>query len=215
MSCQVQWSEPDVEYDGSAFIEDALFVTFFPQLVAGPIERATHLLPQVLADRRVDWGDVDAGLKLMLRGFFKKVVIADNLAPMTVALAGCAGVKLPASVKGGECRIFEAPPYEVLGKTTYDQDYIDGNVEAGVGGCGWKRPAARPPGLDAKTNKPAPHKAAKKKPGFFARIKARVTGKSVAPVPYIAGPPPPVAEPTPAPVPRDPVYELLGVEGKQ
>ena len=138
---------------------------------------------------------------------------------LTVALAGCAGTKLPASVAGGECRIFEAPPYEVRGKTTYDQDYIDGNVEAGIGGCGWKRPAARPPGLDArpKANKPAVHKAPKKKPGFLARVKARVIGKPVAPVPYIVAPPPAstVAEPTPAPAPRDPVYELLGVEGKQ
>jgi hypothetical protein len=120
-------------------------------------------------------------------------------------------------VKGGECRVFEPPPYEVLGKTTYDQVYIDGNVEAGVGGCGWKRPAARPPGLDAKTNKPAPHKAAKKKPGFLARIKARVVGKPVAPVPYIvAAPPAPVVvEPAPEPAQRDPVYELLGVEGNR
>src|SRR6185312_2156380 len=83
---------------------------------------------------------------------------------LTVALAGCAGIKPPASVPKGECRVFEPPPDEVLGKTAYDQDYIDGNVEAGVGGCGWRRPAARPPGLDAKTNKPAAHKAAKKKP---------------------------------------------------
>lgn len=134
---------------------------------------------------------------------------------LTVALAGCAGTKLPASVAGGECRIFEAPRYEVRGKTTYDQDYIDGNVEAGVGGCGWKRPAARPPGLDEdpKTEKPAVHKL-KKKPSFLSRVKARVTGKPVEPVPYIdASPAPVVAEPAPAP--RDPVYEFLGVEGKQ
>ena len=41
---------------------------------------------------------------------------------LTVALAGCAGTKPPASVARGECRVFEAPPYEVLGKTPYDQD---------------------------------------------------------------------------------------------
>lgn len=138
---------------------------------------------------------------------------------LTVALAGCAGTKLPASVKGGECRIFEPPPYAVLGKTTYDQDYIDGNVEAGVGGCGWKRPGARPAGLDAapKTNKPSVHKASKKKPGFLARVKARVVGKPFAPVPYIAASPPApiVVEQSPAQPPRDPVYDLLGVEGKR
>ena len=135
---------------------------------------------------------------------------------LSVALAGCAGIKPPASVAKGECRVFEPPPYEVLGKTPYDQDYIDGNVEAGVGGCGWKRPAARPPGLDAKTNKPAPHKAPKKRPGFLARVKARVIGMPVAPVPYVvASPPAAVAPLSPAPAPRDPVYELLGVEEKQ
>jgi hypothetical protein len=98
---------------------------------------------------------------------------------LTVALAGCAGTKLPASVAKGECRVFEAPPYEVRGQTSYDQDYIDGNVEAGVGGCGWKRPAARPLGLDAgpKAKNPAAHKKSKKKPGFLARVTARVVGK--------------------------------------
>lgn len=136
---------------------------------------------------------------------------------LTAGLAGCAGVKPPASVSKGECRVFEAPPYEVLGKTTYDQDYIDGNVEAGVGGCGWKRPAARPPELDArpKAAKPAAHKL-KKKPSFLSRVRARVTGKPIEPVPYIdASPPTPVVEPSPEPAPRDPVYELLGVEGKR
>src|SRR5687768_4044296 len=83
---------------------------------------------------------------------------------LALVLGGCA-FKGPASVQGGECRIFARPEYAVAGRTSYDQDWIDGNVEAGVGGCGWKRPAARPPGLDAKTNKPAPHKAAKKKTG--------------------------------------------------
>jgi hypothetical protein len=118
-------------------------------------------------------------------------------------------------VAGGECRVFAPPRYAVLGKTTYDQDYIDGNVEAGVGGCGWKRPAARRAGLDAGPKKRAVHKSPKKKLSFLARVKARVTGKPVAPIPYIVVPPEPiVAEPTPAPVPRDPVYEFLGVEGK-
>ncbi len=60
-----------------------LFVSFFPQLVAGPIERATHLLPQVLGERVIGRPeDIRAGLNLLLLGYFKKVVIADNLAPM-------------------------------------------------------------------------------------------------------------------------------------
>ncbi len=57
----------------------ALFISFFPQLVAGPIERATHLLPQVLKPRTITWGGVHTGIFLVVVGLFKKVVIADNL----------------------------------------------------------------------------------------------------------------------------------------
>jgi alginate O-acetyltransferase complex protein AlgI len=57
----------------------ALFISFFPQLVAGPIERATHLLPQVLKPRKITWDGVHAGVFLVLVGLFKKTVIADNL----------------------------------------------------------------------------------------------------------------------------------------
>lgn len=56
------------------------FVSFFPQLVAGPIERATHLLPQFHEQRRFDPIAARAGLRQMLWGCFKKMVIADNLA---------------------------------------------------------------------------------------------------------------------------------------
>jgi D-alanyl-lipoteichoic acid acyltransferase DltB (MBOAT superfamily) len=60
----------------------ALYVTFFPQLVAGPIERSQNLLPQLQNLRHDFDGDrVVNGLRLMLWGFFKKVVIADRLAP--------------------------------------------------------------------------------------------------------------------------------------
>ncbi|MCP4639541.1 MAG: MBOAT family protein, partial [bacterium] len=58
----------------------ALYVSFFPQLVAGPIERASHLLPQFSQKHTVDWDRVRRGLLLMLGGFFKKLVIADRLA---------------------------------------------------------------------------------------------------------------------------------------
>jgi alginate O-acetyltransferase complex protein AlgI len=60
----------------------ALYVAFFPQLVAGPIERSTRLLPQLFEKKRFDYQRVSDGLKLMLWGFFKKVVIADRLAVM-------------------------------------------------------------------------------------------------------------------------------------
>lgn len=58
----------------------ALFVSFFPQLVAGPIERSTNLLPQFNEKHYFDYDRVKNGLLLMLWGFFKKIVIADRLA---------------------------------------------------------------------------------------------------------------------------------------
>ncbi|MDZ7771576.1 MAG: MBOAT family O-acyltransferase [Balneolaceae bacterium] len=58
----------------------AAFVSFFPQLVAGPIERATNLLPQFMKARSFHYGKAVDGLRQMLWGFFQKVVIADNCA---------------------------------------------------------------------------------------------------------------------------------------
>ena len=68
------------------FLDFALFVAFFPQLVAGPIERATHLLPQIRSPRRVSAAHVGSGAWLVLWGIFKKVVIADNLAALVDAV---------------------------------------------------------------------------------------------------------------------------------
>lgn len=62
------------------FLDFALFVAFFPQLVAGPIQRATHFLPQVVEPRRVELDQVARGAFLILYGLFKKTVIADGLA---------------------------------------------------------------------------------------------------------------------------------------
>ena len=64
------------------FVAFATFVSFFPQLVAGPIERASNLMPQISRKRKFDYGQASDGLKLMLWGLFKKVVVADSLAPM-------------------------------------------------------------------------------------------------------------------------------------
>jgi alginate O-acetyltransferase complex protein AlgI len=58
----------------------ALFVTFFPQLVAGPIERAKNLLPQFKKEIKFDFNNVLSGARLILWGLFKKIVIADRLA---------------------------------------------------------------------------------------------------------------------------------------
>ena len=58
----------------------ALFVSFFPQLVTGPIERAEHLIPQLRTKREVSAAGISDGLRMMLWGTFKKVVVADRLA---------------------------------------------------------------------------------------------------------------------------------------
>ena len=58
----------------------ALFVAFFPQLVAGPIERGGHMLPQYRQAHEFDYQRVVSGLRLMAWGLFKKVVVADRLA---------------------------------------------------------------------------------------------------------------------------------------
>jgi D-alanyl-lipoteichoic acid acyltransferase DltB (MBOAT superfamily) len=62
------------------FIAFSAFVSFFPQLVAGPIERATHLLPQFYHKRTFDYSKAVDGMRQILWGLFKKMVIADNCA---------------------------------------------------------------------------------------------------------------------------------------
>jgi D-alanyl-lipoteichoic acid acyltransferase DltB (MBOAT superfamily) len=62
------------------------FVSFFPQLVAGPIERASHLLPQFSTSKSFSRAQTVKGLRLMLWGFFKKIVIADNAALLVDAV---------------------------------------------------------------------------------------------------------------------------------
>lgn len=61
-----------------SFIDFAAYVSFFPQLVAGPIERATNLMPQMLSPVKFDSSEAIYGLRLILWGLFKKVVVADN-----------------------------------------------------------------------------------------------------------------------------------------
>ncbi len=64
------------------FIAFSAFVSFFPQLVAGPIERATHLLPQFYKKRTFDYTKAVDGMRQILWGLFKKIVIADNCAEL-------------------------------------------------------------------------------------------------------------------------------------
>ena len=65
-----------------SFLDFALFVSFFPQLVAGPIERAGNLLRQFAAPRAVTRPMLESGCFLILAGFFRKLVIADGVAPL-------------------------------------------------------------------------------------------------------------------------------------
>src|SRR4051794_15671112 len=81
------------------------------------------------------------------RGQMRMIRFA-SIGLLPLLLAGCAS-RGPASIAGGECKIFEAPQYEVRGKRAYDQDWIDSQVEGGVGGCHWTRPKPRPASLEA------------------------------------------------------------------
>lgn len=63
-----------------SFVDYAVFVSFFPLLVAGPIERATHLLPQIKRKRTFNYTQAIDGLRQILWGLFKKIVIADSCA---------------------------------------------------------------------------------------------------------------------------------------
>ncbi len=63
------------------FLRFATFIAFFPQLVAGPIVRASELLPQFNKDQRFKWDRFTSGTGQILWGFFKKVAVADSLAP--------------------------------------------------------------------------------------------------------------------------------------
>jgi D-alanyl-lipoteichoic acid acyltransferase DltB (MBOAT superfamily) len=68
------------------FVDYSLFVSYFPLLVAGPIERATHLLPEIKEKRSFDYEQAKAGVYQMLWGLFKKVVIADTCATYANAI---------------------------------------------------------------------------------------------------------------------------------
>lgn len=74
------------------FWDFALFVAFFPPMVAGPIERARHLLPQLLNKRTIRLNQSMHGVVLILFGLFKKVAIADGLSPSVNAIYNSTGV---------------------------------------------------------------------------------------------------------------------------
>lgn len=73
------------------FFDFALFIAFFPQLVAGPIERARNLLPQIINKRKITKEQFSSGGWLIFLGLYKKIVIADNLAKIANAIFGQMG----------------------------------------------------------------------------------------------------------------------------
>jgi len=79
LSYTIDYYRGKVEKEKS-FVRYATFVSLFPQLVAGPVERAGNLLPQLRKKVILTWGDISDGLSLFLVGFFKKVALADYLA---------------------------------------------------------------------------------------------------------------------------------------
>ena len=72
----------------SDFIEFAVFVSYFPQLVAGPIERATDLLPHFQRPRTIEAFDIQTGFFLVSWGLYKKIFVADNLSPIVTNAFG-------------------------------------------------------------------------------------------------------------------------------
>jgi len=69
-----------------SLLDFSVYVSFFPQLVAGPIERASHFLPQVTQPRQCDRNAFGEGLYLVVLGLFKKIVVADNMAVLVNAI---------------------------------------------------------------------------------------------------------------------------------
>jgi len=73
------------------FLDFALFVAYFPQLVAGPIERASNLLPRIITPRTINLEQVKRGLVLIFWGLFKKIVIADGVAASVNSIYNSSG----------------------------------------------------------------------------------------------------------------------------
>lgn len=87
--CDVYWKK--MEPAGN-LLDFAIFVSYFPPLVAGPIERASHLLPRILAPRRVTLDHWCRGIFLVAQGMMKKVALADGLAPSVASIYNTGGV---------------------------------------------------------------------------------------------------------------------------
>ena len=135
-SIDVYWGKIKPERHFGRF---ALYVCFFPQLVAGPIERAQRLLPQFLLEHRWNSERVASGLRLIVWGLFKKVVVADRIAQITDAVYA-----QPTSFGGGAVVIATA----CFGYQVYCD--FSGYSDIAIG-------SARVMGYDLMTNFDQPH----------------------------------------------------------
>jgi len=86
--CDVYWRKME---PADNLLDFAIFVSYFPPLVAGPIERASHLLPRILAPRRVTLDHWCRGFFLIAQGMMKKVALADGLAPSVASIYNSSG----------------------------------------------------------------------------------------------------------------------------
>ena len=121
---------------------------------------------------------------MLLNRNSRKLTVVVTLIASGILLTGCATNK-PLTTFGGEaegvggaCDVFPRPKYQVLGRTPYDQEFADKTTEAGVAGCKWQRPAARPPELDK-----APVVASvpvSRKVSFWKRAKAKLKKRKLS-----------------------------------
>lgn len=145
------------------------------------------------------------GMRSLSRG-----VLRLGLLGTIVLLAGCAGRQLPADVAGGECKTFVRADYEILGKTRWDQAWIDNIIETGVASCGWPRPKVRPTNWDQAVvyANQVQATAPVVKKSVWQRVKQRFTRKKeVTQVPAVQRPVVPRSRPPEAPAPTVRSYE--------
>lgn len=100
-----------------SFLDYAVFITFFPRLVAGPIMRATEFLPQLERGIHLDFNRFFEGTQLFLRGLLKKVVVADNLAIAVDQIYSAPGVFSSPTVWMGVCAYSVQILYDFWGYT--------------------------------------------------------------------------------------------------
>ena len=74
------WENPEKD-----FLSFLLYITFFPKFLSGPLERSNHFLPQIKAEKTFEGHQVSEGMKIALIGFFKKIAIANQIAPYVLS----------------------------------------------------------------------------------------------------------------------------------